>query len=64
MLLKFQPCPQSAEKHILRLILLKNIFLTIFADLLDLGALVTGPTSALKCPTNLQTLEKDIELLS
>ena len=35
-LLKFQPCPQSAEKYILRLILYKKKQLTIFGLLADL----------------------------
>ena len=68
MLLKFQSCPQLAEKYILRLILKKFYFLTIIGlhadlDLSDLGALVTGPKSAMSLLTHLQAVEEDIELL-
>ena len=68
MLLKFQPCPQSAEKYILSLILLKfYFFLTIFGlpadlDLQDLGALVTDPKPALNILICLQTVKNDIKL--
>ena len=67
MLLKFQPCPQSAEKYILRLIVL-NYFFIIFGlladlDQQDLGDLVTKPTPALNILTHLQTVENDIKLL-
>ena len=68
MLLKFKPCPQSAEKDILRLILLQFYCLTIIGLLADLflpdfEALVTGPKSALNFQTHLLIVEKDIELL-
>ena len=65
-LLQFQPCPQSAEKYFFGLNLLKKltiIGLLADLDLPDLGALVTGPTSALNFLAYLQTVEKDIELL-
>ena len=60
MILKFQPCPQSAEKYVLRLILLKFHFYIIFGllaglGLQDLGALVTDTTPALNFLTRLQT---------
>ena len=66
MLLKFQQCPQSAEKYILRLILL--IFSITFElladlDLQELGALVTDPTPALNFLIRLQTVANDIKLL-
>ena len=67
MLLKFQLCPQSAEKYILRLILLKKITiigLLVDLDLPDFGALVTGPKYALNFQNHRQTVEKNIELLS
>ena len=67
MLLKCQPCTQSAESISLRLIFLYNFYnnLGLLADLglQYFGALVTDPTHALKSLTCLQTVENDIELL-
>ena len=62
---KFQPCPQSAEKYILSLIVQKiSIFgLIADSDLQDLGALVTDPTPELKFLIRLQTVKNDITLL-
>ena len=71
MLLKCQPCPQSADKNIFEsdFTIYNILFITIFGlladlDLLYFGALVTDPTPALKSLTCLQTVENDIELLT
>ena len=68
MLLKCQPCPQSAEKYIF-VSDFTNFFITIFGLLADLdlqyfGALVTYPTPALKSLACLQTVENGIKLLT
>ena len=69
MLLKCQPCLQSAEKYIFASDFTIQFFITIFGLLADLdlqyfGALVTDPMPALKSLTCLQTVENDIELLT
>ena len=69
MLLKCQPCLQSAEKYIFASDFTIYIFIAILGLLADLdlqyfGALVTDPTPALKFLTCLQTMENDIELLT
>ena len=57
MLLKFQPCPQSAEKYILHLIFLKKYFKIIFGLLADLDLQYLG-TPGLNFLTRLQTVQK------
>ena len=61
MLLKCQPCQQSAEKYIFA-----SEFITIFGLLadLDLQALVTDPTPELNSLTCLQFVETGIKLLT
>ena len=69
MLLKCQPCPQSAEKYIFASGFTIYFFITIFGLLADLdlqyfGAPSTDPRPALKSLTCQQTVENDIELLT
>ena len=64
MLLKCQPCQQSAEKYIFA-----SEFITIFGlladlDLQDFAALVTNPTHELNSLTCLQFVENGIKLLT